>query len=273
MELAEKEAVPRRKTGRPLSFDRDAALEQAMLTFWRYGYETTSIVDLTTAMGVTAPSLYTAFGDKKRLFLEAARRYAGDPGAMAQALDDAETAYEAARTMLISAATAFTGEATPRGCLLASATASGSSASTDVQCAIADIREGIAIQLRARITRDVEEGHPGTGRRCRGSGRHGDGDHPRNVRPGARRYEPARAACHRRAYATGVAGVPGIVVSRKIGIIRVLSGWIVEALNSSAIITSLPVSPLPVGEAGHLRQRQLSRIACLRAACQQSTGR
>ncbi|MCW6513198.1 TetR/AcrR family transcriptional regulator [Lichenifustis flavocetrariae] len=158
MELAEKEAVPRRKTGRPLSFDRDAALEQAMLTFWRYGYETTSIVDLTTAMGVTAPSLYTAFGDKKRLFLEAARRYAGDPEAMAQALDDAETACDAARAMLTSAATAFTGEATPRGCLLASATASGSSASADVQQAITDIRGGVAIRLRARITRDVEAG-------------------------------------------------------------------------------------------------------------------
>ena len=44
--------VPHRRTGRPLSFDRDAALEKAMLTFWRYGYETTSIVDLTTAMVV-----------------------------------------------------------------------------------------------------------------------------------------------------------------------------------------------------------------------------
>ena len=75
---------------------------------------------------------------------------------MAQALDDAETAYDAARAMLISAATAFTGEATPRGCLLASATASGSSASADVQRAIADIREGVAIRLRARIARDVE---------------------------------------------------------------------------------------------------------------------
>ena len=158
MEIAEKEVRPRRKTGRPLSFDRDAALEQAMLTFWRYGYETTSIVDLTTAMGVTAPSLYTAFGDKKRLFLEAARRYAGDQETMAQALDDAETAYDAARIMLISAATAFTGEATPRGCLLASATASGSSASADVQRAIAGIRGGIAIRLRARIARDVEAG-------------------------------------------------------------------------------------------------------------------
>ena len=158
MELTNKEAVPRRKSGRPLSFDRDAALEQAMLTFWRYGYETTSIVDLTTAMGVTAPSLYTAFGDKKRLFLEAARRYAGDPGAMEQALNDAETAFDAARAMLISAATGFTGEATPRGCLLASATASGSSTSADVQRAIADIREAVAVRLRARIARDVEEG-------------------------------------------------------------------------------------------------------------------
>lgn len=86
MELLDRSAVPRRKTGRPLSFDRDAALEQAMLTFWRYGYETTSIVDLTTAMGVTTPSLYTAFGDKRRLFLEAVRRYVGDPAVMAQAL-------------------------------------------------------------------------------------------------------------------------------------------------------------------------------------------
>lgn len=158
MKLAGEDVGSRRKTGRPLSFDRDAALERAMLTFWRHGYETTSIVDLTTAMGVTPPSLYAAFGDKKRLFLEAAYRYAGDPEAMAQALDRAETAHAAARAMLIGAATAFTGEATPRGCLLASATASGSSASEDVQRAIADIRTEIAIRLRVRIARDVEAG-------------------------------------------------------------------------------------------------------------------
>ena len=156
MKLSREHAAPRRKTGRPLSFDRESALEQAMLTFWRFGYETTSIVDLTTAMGVTAPSLYTAFGDKKQLFLEAARRYAGDPEAITQAFDRAETAHDAARAMLIAAATAFTGKTTPPGCLLASATASGSSASADVQQVIADIRTGIAARLRARIARDVE---------------------------------------------------------------------------------------------------------------------
>ena len=149
---------PHRKTGRPLSFDRAAALEQAMLTFWRHGYETTSIVDLTSAMGVTPPSLYAAFGDKKRLFLEAMRLYAGDPEAMAQAIDRAPTAYDAARDMLMGSATAFTGDDTPKGCLLASATASGSSASADVQQAVAAIRLRIAAQLRARIERDIEFG-------------------------------------------------------------------------------------------------------------------
>ena len=128
-----------------------------MLTFWRYGYEATSIVDLTTAMGVTAPSLYTAFGDKKRLFLEAVRRYAGDPGPAA-AIDGAPSAREAAREMLTAAAIAYTGEATPKGCLLASATASVSAASTDVQEAVADIRRSIGTRLRERIGRDVAAG-------------------------------------------------------------------------------------------------------------------
>ncbi len=153
-----------RKVGRPLSFDRDAALEAAMLAFWRYGYETTSIADLTAAMGVTAPSLYAAFGHKKQLFLEAMRRYAGDPNIMARAIDDAATARDAARDMLISAATAYTGETTPRGCLLASATASGSTASADVQHAVAEIRRGINDRLHARIMRDIAKGAlpPGT---------------------------------------------------------------------------------------------------------------
>ena len=72
-----------RKTGRPLSFDRTDVLEKAMRAFWRFGYETTSISNLTTAMGITTPSLYGAFGDKKQLFLEAVRRYAGDSRVLA----------------------------------------------------------------------------------------------------------------------------------------------------------------------------------------------
>ena len=56
MHLPPRRAPPRR-AGRPLSFDRDVALRQAMLAFWRHGYETSSVADLTGAMGISAPSL------------------------------------------------------------------------------------------------------------------------------------------------------------------------------------------------------------------------
>lgn len=146
-----------RRPGRPRSFDRDTALHQAMLTFWQHGYETSSVADLTTAMGISTPSLYAAFGDKKQLFLETVRLYAGDPQATQAAVAAAASSLEAARDLLQAAACAYTGEATPRGCLLASATASGSAASTEVQHAVADIRRSVQSALRARIERDVSD--------------------------------------------------------------------------------------------------------------------
>ena len=147
--------APNKKTGRPLSFDRAAALEQAMLVFWRHGYETSSVAQLTGAMGLTPPSLYAAFGDKEGLFLEAMRLYAGDRATVQAALDAAPTARAAVAAMLDGAATRFTGEHTPPGCLLASATASGSPAAAGVQAAVAQVRREVGDLLRARIERDL----------------------------------------------------------------------------------------------------------------------
>jgi TetR/AcrR family transcriptional repressor of nem operon len=60
---------------RPREFDETAALEAAVECFWRRGYEATSLRDLTASMGLTAPSLYNAFGDKQDLFTRALQRY------------------------------------------------------------------------------------------------------------------------------------------------------------------------------------------------------
>lgn len=64
-----------KKTGRPISFDKDAALEAAMLLFWERGFEGASMADLTQAMGLSASSIYAAFGDKHSLFSHAVKRY------------------------------------------------------------------------------------------------------------------------------------------------------------------------------------------------------
>jgi AcrR family transcriptional regulator len=63
------------KTGRPIGFDKDAALEAAMLLFWERGYEGASMADLTQAMSLSPSSIYAAFGDKHALFSLAVKRY------------------------------------------------------------------------------------------------------------------------------------------------------------------------------------------------------
>ncbi|WP_423200132.1 MULTISPECIES: TetR/AcrR family transcriptional regulator [unclassified Cupriavidus] len=54
---------------RPRQFDEHAALTAARDLFWAKGYQATSTRELTQTMGLTQPSLYNAFGDKRSLFL------------------------------------------------------------------------------------------------------------------------------------------------------------------------------------------------------------
>ena len=60
---------------RPREFDEATALESAIECFWRRGYEATSVRDLAEKMGISAPSLYNAYGDKHALFVQALERY------------------------------------------------------------------------------------------------------------------------------------------------------------------------------------------------------
>ena len=154
----EMETPPPRKAGRPLSFDRGEALRRAMLLFWRHGYEATSLSQLTAEMGITPPSLYAAFGDKKRLFLEAVDLYLAGPKPSGDLIGDAPTARDAAEAMLSSAVIYFTGPDTPRGCLLATGATNVGPESADVAEALAKLRRGIERRLRAKIRRDMKRG-------------------------------------------------------------------------------------------------------------------
>lgn len=103
--------------GRPRAFDADAALDQALEVFWRQGFEGTSLTDLTAAMGINRPSLYSAFGNKDELFAKVLDRYLDGPGAFAVEALEAPTAREVIERLVRGAVELTAGEETPHGCL------------------------------------------------------------------------------------------------------------------------------------------------------------
>lgn len=130
--------------GRPRSFDRDAALGKAMFAFWERGYEATSIADLTKALGIGAPSLYAAFGDKRTLFEEVVTVYGCRYGDFASvALAEEPTARAAVERILREAAEVYTDPAHPRGCMVLSA-------------AVNTTSDEVADALRARRNANLE---------------------------------------------------------------------------------------------------------------------
>ncbi|MFD6186566.1 TetR/AcrR family transcriptional regulator [Streptomyces goshikiensis] len=143
--------------GRPRSFDRDAALDTAMRAFWERGYEATSISDLTRELGIGAPSLYAAFGDKRKLFDEVVVVYGSRYADFAAvALAEEPTARAAVGRILREAAEIYTDPAHPRGCLVISAATNTTSA--DVADALRRRRDDNLAMFESRIRADVATG-------------------------------------------------------------------------------------------------------------------
>ncbi|MFE0510263.1 TetR/AcrR family transcriptional regulator [Streptomyces sp. NPDC058964] len=143
--------------GRPRSFDRATALEKAVMAFWEHGYEATSVSDLTRIMGIGAPSLYAAFGDKRSLFEEVVRVYAGSYGAFARrALDEEATARAGVERLLREAATEFTDPGHPHGCLVVHAATNCTN--PEVEDALRRQRNANIVAIESRIRADVAAG-------------------------------------------------------------------------------------------------------------------
>lgn len=125
---------------RPREFDRDEALAEAMRLFWAQGYENTSISQLTNAMGISSPSLYAAFGDKRRLFDEAVECYEAGPTAVARRAMAAPTAAQVFDRLMEFAVIEYQRPGNPRGCMVI----------TDPVCSEQRVRCRAAIAARLR---------------------------------------------------------------------------------------------------------------------------
>lgn len=144
----------KRPPGRPRSFNREAALDRAIPVFWAKGYNGASFRDLTKAMGISAPSLVAAFGDKRGLFDAAIARYAETiaAGPFGE-LDGAERLPDRLRAFFAAVIANAAGDGHPTGCLITCALAEAAgddvTAGTQLQMLVAAADEWLARHFRA----------------------------------------------------------------------------------------------------------------------------
>jgi AcrR family transcriptional regulator len=140
--------------GRPRAFDKQAALDAALGAFWSKGYASTSLDELTEAMGISRPSLYAAFGDKQALFTAALTRYSElavaeiGPSLLRRDLD----LKGALGGFYANAIRFFTApDRGPLGCLISTVAAAEARAEPFIAAAIAGHRERVRIGLTRRF--------------------------------------------------------------------------------------------------------------------------
>ncbi|MCS5717581.1 TetR/AcrR family transcriptional regulator [Herbiconiux sp. CPCC 205763] len=102
---------------RPRAFDESQALRAALLAFWEYGYEETTLAVLMQATGLNKTSLYRTFGNKEELFERAVALYHRDfLGFRAEAMA-APSPKQITERLLRGMAALHNGDGTPPGCL------------------------------------------------------------------------------------------------------------------------------------------------------------
>lgn len=147
--------------GRPRTFDRQQALENAMRAFWRHGYESTSLAQLRSAMGgLSAASFYAAFSSKEALYREAVELYLSTDGSSVRiALEDASLSpREAIARSLHSAAKLQTTGEHPTGCMVVLSALNCSPANEHVRRSMTDERASTQALVHSCVLRATELG-------------------------------------------------------------------------------------------------------------------
>lgn len=130
------------RTGRPRGFDRDAALDAAMMAFWEHGYEGSSIDVLRSAMGgISSASFYAAYESKEALFREALSRYLDSHGQVLAPLHDIRLSpRERIERTLRASARMQTDTRHPLGCMITLSAMVGSPQTDEIRKATAATR-------------------------------------------------------------------------------------------------------------------------------------
>ena len=144
--------------GRPREFDLEEALTAALRVFWRNGYESASMAELTAEMGITKPSLYAAFGNKEALFHKALDLYEREKMAYTVAALEAPTARGVAERFMRGSLAIQTNAIDPKGCLGVMSAVSCGVEAESIKAEVIARRASSHAALIARFDRAQAEG-------------------------------------------------------------------------------------------------------------------
>lgn len=154
--------------GRPRTFDRDAAVEQALHLFWEQGYESTSLTQLKSAIGggISAPSFYAAFGSKEALYQECTARYLATYAQVTECLwDTSVTPRDAIEQAFTQSARMQCERGHPKGCMVGLGAMSAGSANTPelsvIMAPLTRSRARTRAGIRACVDRAIASGELG----------------------------------------------------------------------------------------------------------------
>ncbi|MEM7339773.1 MAG: TetR/AcrR family transcriptional regulator [Actinomycetota bacterium] len=142
------------RRGRPPKFDRDAVIAAAIESFFRAGYEHTTLADLEGATSVDRSTLYNSFGGKHGLYELAVERYLdrAELSLFGPLHDQNRDGYEAILDLFERLRMGLTSADALPGCLIVNDMAAGAAPE-----AAARYRDLLEAGLVAALTR---AGHP-----------------------------------------------------------------------------------------------------------------
>lgn len=146
------------KTGRPITFDKDAALEAAMLLFWEQGFEGTSMANLIQAMGLNPSSIYAAFGDKHALFSLAVKRYMESRAQYATKALEEPTLEKVVRALFDNTVVFLTTPSHPPTCMTLAGAVGCSLDATPARDIMTEIRKQNEVAMRERLLQARKSG-------------------------------------------------------------------------------------------------------------------
>jgi AcrR family transcriptional regulator len=89
-----------------------------MQLFWRRGFVGASVAELCTAMGITSPSMYAAFGNKEALYQASLEHFSKTRGfPIWMKVMEAKTARQTVETLFTCTIEAYTDSNQPLGCM------------------------------------------------------------------------------------------------------------------------------------------------------------